>query len=49
MVMKILCSLKTLTAWAIKRVMMSVIVVMIFGNFMTSTDLILHCRFVQCM
>jgi hypothetical protein len=49
MVIKILCSLKTLTAWAITTVMMSVIVVMIFGNFMTSTHFVLHCRFVECM
>jgi len=37
-VIKILCSLKTLTAWAITTAMMSVTVVTIFENFMTSTD-----------
>jgi len=38
MVIKILYSLKTLTAWAITTVMMSVTAVTIFGNFMTRTD-----------
>jgi hypothetical protein len=47
MVIKILCSLQLLTDWAITTVMMRAMVVMSFVNFITSTDFVLYCHFVE--
>jgi hypothetical protein len=47
MVMKILYCLKKVKVWTITRVMISVIVVMILGNFMTSRNFVLHCHLVE--